>query len=143
MVFLDIEWQETLQLTLHDVNHAMESLFAKINTLVDQYMPLKKISQKEYKRKFKPWVSDNILSRIKYKENIYHEYLKCENIEQKEKIITDYKEQKNQITELIRTGKKDYYEKYFTENRKNLKKIWKGIKEVINIKSNKSAMLGL
>ena len=30
--------------------------------------------------------------------------------------------------------KKDYYKKYFTENKNNIQKIWKGIKEIINIK---------
>ena len=34
-----------------------------------------------------------------------------------------------------RQSKKDYYNQYFTENKENLQKIWKGIKEIINIKS--------
>ena len=42
---------------------------------------------------------------------------------------------KNEITSLTRLRKKEYYHKYFTENKANLQKIWKGIKEVINIKS--------
>ena len=42
---------------------------------------------------------------------------------------------KNEITNLTRTGKKAYYQKYFSENKGNLQKIWKGIKEIINIKS--------
>ena len=31
-------------------------------------------------------------------------------------------------------SKKMYYEKYFTTNNNNLKKIWSGIKEIINVK---------
>ena len=38
-------------------------------------------------------------------------------------------------THLTRSGKKAYYQKYFAENKNNLQKIWKGIKEIINIKS--------
>ena len=45
-----------------------------------------------------------------------------------------WKQVKNEITELSRNGKKQYY-KYFSENKKNMCKIWKGIKEIINIKS--------
>ena len=30
---------------------------------------------------------------------------------------------------------KDYYNQYFTENKDNLQKVWKGIKDIINIKS--------
>ena len=36
---------------------------------------------------------------------------------------------------MTRSGKKAYYQKYFAENKNNLQKIWKGIKEIINIKS--------
>ena len=36
---------------------------------------------------------------------------------------------------MIRSSKKDYYKKYFSENKDNIQKIWKGIKEIINIKS--------
>ena len=36
---------------------------------------------------------------------------------------------------MTRIGKKSYYQKYFAENKDNLQKIWKGIKEIINIKS--------
>ena len=32
-------------------------------------------------------------------------------------------------------GKKAYYKKYFSEHKNNLQKVWKGIKEIINIKS--------
>ena len=31
--------------------------------------------------------------------------------------------------------KKTYYETFFSANKKNLNKIWKGIKEIVNIKS--------
>ena len=36
---------------------------------------------------------------------------------------------------MTRQSKKEYYQRYFTNNKKNLQKIWKGIKEIINIKS--------
>ena len=54
------------------------------------------------------------------------------NPEVKEYLKTNYKNIKNEITNLTRQSKKDYYKQYFTEN---LQKIWKGIKEIINIKS--------
>ena len=36
---------------------------------------------------------------------------------------------------MTRNGKKEYYQKYFSENKDNLQKVWKGIKELVNIKS--------
>ena len=36
---------------------------------------------------------------------------------------------------MTRQSKKDYYNQYFTDNTKNLQKIWQGIKEIVNIKT--------
>ena len=39
----------------------------------------------------------------------------------------------------LRESKENYYGKYFEDNKLNLRKIWNGIKEIINLKkSNKS-----
>ena len=39
------------------------------------------------------------------------------------------------MTDLIRKRKQNFYRDYFTENNNNLRKIWIGIKEIINVKS--------
>ena len=41
---------------------------------------------------------------------------------------------KNEVTSLLRTSKRDYYNRFFTNNRKNLRKTWEGIKNIINVK---------
>ena len=61
--------------------------------------------------------------------------MKCKDPLTKERLNTEFKYLKNEITALIRQSKKDYYNQYFTTNTNNLQKIWKGIKEIINIKS--------
>ena len=47
----------------------------------------------------------------------------------------EYRVLKNNLNEIIKSSKKIHCEKYFTKNSNNPKKIWKGIKEIINIKS--------
>ena len=42
---------------------------------------------------------------------------------------------RNQITDLVRASRKDFYKNYFHKNNQNLCKVWQGIKEVINIKT--------
>ena len=98
-----------------------------INILLDKYMPIRKLSQKEFKRKFKPWISDAILSKIENKNKVFKEYMKCKDANRKNLLNITYKQLKNEITSLIKSSKKVYYEKYFTVNRKNLQNIWKGI----------------
>ena len=59
----------------------------------------------------------------------------CKDSLRKEQLNTEFKTLKNELTTLTRQSKKDYYNQYFTVNTKNLQKIWKGIKEIINIKT--------
>ena len=39
----------------------IENFLSEINKLLDKYMPLKKISNREFKRTYKPWITDGIL----------------------------------------------------------------------------------
>ena len=39
------------------------------------------------------------------------------------------------LQHLTKNSKKQYYETFFSANKNNLSKIWKGIKEIVNIKS--------
>ena len=50
-------------------------------------------------------------------------------------MYNEYKTLKNEITRLTFNGKKSYYDKYFSNNKDNLRKTWQGIKEIINVKS--------
>ena len=63
--------------------------------------------------------------------------MKCKDPIRKETLNRKFKEIKNEITNLTRQSKKNYYNQYFTENSKNLQKIWRGINiNIINININ-------
>ena len=133
--YLDIDWSESLETNKEDINHSSGIFLSKINTLLDKYVPLQKLSQKEYKQRFKPWINDTILNKISTKNKILKRYVNCKDADRKSLLLDQFKNLKNEITNMTRIGKKDFYEKYFTENKNNLKKIWKGIKDIINIKA--------
>ena len=135
--YLEIDWDNILKLDNNDVNTSISIFLEKITELLDKYMPLRKITQSEFKRRFKPWISDEILSKINLKNKTFKKYMNCKGEQQirKERLFAEYKILKNEITTLTRRNKKDYYDQYFSENKKNLQKTWDGIKEIINIKS--------
>ena len=133
--YINIDWDEVIDTNRNDVNFSMDNFLSKFNELLDSHMPLRKLTQKEFKQKYKPWISNNILSKISEKNKIFRKYLNCKNEVRKTELFGQFKMLKNEITHLTRTGKKSYYQKYFAENKDNLQKIWKGIKEIINIKS--------
>ena len=48
-----------------------------MNDLIDKYVPLEKITQKELKRKYKLWITDIVVHKIKEKNNILSMILFC------------------------------------------------------------------
>ena len=133
--FLDINWDEILDANRNDVNYSFSIFMEKINALVDKYMPLRKVTSKEYKRRFKPWINDEIMDKIRKRNSKLSKLTKCKDSEAKTALSNEIRTLKNEITALTRKGKKEYYNHYFTTNKNNLMKIWKGIKEIINIKT--------
>ena len=133
--FNNIDWDTELEAHKEDTNHSSDIFMNKINNLLDQYMPLRKLTNAEHKRRYKPWISDDILNKINAKNRTFNKLRKCKNPDTKSRLLNEYKLLKNELTEQTRQSKKDYYNQYFTENASNLQKIWKGIKEIINIKS--------
>ena len=135
--YFDINWNNILELNQNDVNVSLNIFLTKMNELFDKYMPLRKMTQKEYKRRYKPWITDNILEKIYLKNKVFRKYMKCKDGQPilKEQLEREFKSIKNEVTSLTRQSKKSYYNQYFTENKEHLQKVWKGIKEIINIKS--------
>ena len=45
---------------------------------------------------------------------------------------------RNRVNRELNKSKKDYYSTYFEDNKTNCKKVWEGIRSVINIKNSKN-----
>jgi len=131
--YLAINWDDILQLDENDVNLSLSLLLSKIDELLDKYMPWKKVTSKDLKKKSKPWITNDIFNKLKLKSKIYGKYIKCKSsqVDLKNTLLANYKSLKNEITLLMHTSKKD--NRYFTNNRKSLCKTWEGIKEIINL----------
>ena len=123
MCFLDI-----LDLDLDEIsnipnaNDAFIKLFESTSKVIDDYIPLR-ITNNEFKRRYKPWISKGILISINRKNKLYKKYIKCASNDSKLLTFNEYKTLKNQINELVHLGKKTHYAHYFNENNNNLRKI--------------------
>ena len=70
---------------------------------------------------------------------MYNKFCKAKDQTRKQHLHKKFKTYRNCLANLTRQSKENYYQKYFEENRTNLIKVWKGIKEIILInKSNKT-----
>ena len=119
----------------NDGERSLDNLLTKINKLIDKYAPLRKITRSEFKQTRKPWITSGILTSIKNKDKLYHKYINTKNTHTRSIILAEYKALKNRINVLIFYSKKDHYSKYFNQYSNNIKKVWQGIKGIINIKT--------
>ena len=97
------------------------------------------MTSKETKLQNKPWISQEILKNINKKNKLYQKFCTAKDPARKEQIHEEFKVLRNSVTNRLRESKENYYRKYFEDNKLNLRKIWNGIEEIINLKkSNKT-----
>ena len=104
--------------------------------IIDKHMPVRKLTAKERKQTLKPWITPAILAKITTKNKLYKKLTKTKSIETQ----SQFNKIKNEITSLTRKSKEQYYKNYFEKHNKNLRKIWSGIKEIINVKQKSSSL---
>ena len=126
----NIDWTKRLPES-EDINQMFDTFYSTVSSIVDKHIPLKQLSKSESLNKSKPWITSALRESIKIKNKLYKKYLKHRSSFYHSK----YKIYRNKINHLLRISKKQYYHEYFYHNNENVKKIWKGIKEIISHKS--------
>ena len=69
--FSKINWDNIIDVNNNTTNVSFNSFYSEFNNLLDTHVPLKKMSIKNFKRRFKPWITLGIITSIK-KRNILH-----------------------------------------------------------------------
>ncbi|XP_065684726.1 uncharacterized protein LOC136096953 [Hydra vulgaris] len=115
---------------------SLENTISNINLLLDIHAPFRKLNKKNFKFKTKPWISDELKHSIQHKNKLFKKYIRSKNQTNKTMFHNEYKIFRNKLQSKLKESKKNYFDNYFTENIKNIKATWKGIKNIISIKSN-------
>ena len=132
---LNINWNETLSVELGDVNHYFDMFDQKINEVLDKHVPLKKLNKKQIRLQAKPWITPDILNSIRNRDRLLRKYIDTTEVNSKNEIHKEYKALRNKVVAMIRKSKKNHFQKYFSENAKDIRKTWTGIKNIINIRT--------
>ena len=133
---LDVNWNELTQTDKNNPNLSFNFFEEKLMKIIDSYMPLKKMTKSELKRKRKPWITQGILISIKQRDKLYKKFIKAKDIEIKNNYHSQFKNMRNLIVQLIRNSKKNHFQNYFHQNLNNIRNTWKGIKNIISINNN-------
>ena len=106
--FLNIDWPKTLQLEKNDENLYFDIFHDSTEALLDKYLPLKKLSNKDHKRKYKPWITLGILTSINKRNKLFSKYTRTKNLHKKNMLPAEYKILRNRIIDLIKTSKHSF-----------------------------------
>ena len=101
----------------------------KLEGAVNRHAPVRKLNPKEIKIKNKPWMTPHIVKQIKLRNKIFE---RKKRQPENENIQIVFKLLRNRINRESK-AKIKYYTQYFDEYKNNTKKIWEGIRKIVNL----------
>ena len=135
----NINIAELLCLEDKNPNKSVENFYTKINYILDEMAPYKKLNNNQIKLKTKPWIDAEIQHLMWKRDKIFKKICNASDEIVKQKHYDEYKKLRNQLTTLKRSNKIKYYKNYFEKNGKKTAVIWKGIRTIITIKPSNKA----
>ena len=119
------------------------TFFIKLSEIVDHHVPLTKVTKKERTLQSKPWINKEIKHLMWKRDKLFQIYYACKNETQKKLIHEEFKKLRNNVTFSIRKSKNEYFKLFFDKNRNNTTLIWKGIRQLITLKSKSKIHLNI
>ena len=119
-----------------DANTMFNDFAWRLESCINRHAPVKKLNKKELNFNLKPWITPNIIKKINHRNKLF---LKRKKKPDDIDLKVIYNKFRNSVARDIKKSKKYYYSNYFEECKTNMKKTWRGIKELINT-SNKNPM---
>ena len=83
----------------------------------------------------KPWLTTGILKSINTKNKLYKQFCQATNFTRRDILHQKFKNHRNQIVTLC---KESHFKTHIETNKKDSKRIWYGIKTLINTKISKT-----
>ena len=134
-ILINTDWNSIISAEIDDPNIALSNLYHHINFILDELAPYKKLTKREIKLKAKPWINNVILSKMHERDKLLRKFcnLKDKNSTHAQNIYNQYKTIRNNVTNLKRQSKSNYYKEYFEINKTKSSMLWKGIRSLVNI----------
>ena len=143
-ILSQVEWRKfntELQASLSELNfnntnvHVMTNqIIAIYQSLVDKYMPLRKLTRKEKSFFYKPWITSGIQKSMKTRDYLQKQSLKLKT----EESVKEYKKYKNFVYRLQKLSYNNFYSNKITKNFRNKKKLWETVGEITKYKKRKN-----
>ena len=129
-----INWDDTLHLLAEDPSLSFDIFHNTIKCLLDKHVPLKKTSHSKKRSKSNPWITKGILTSIVKRDRLHHYFRKEKDPFLKSLYLENFKKYRNKIVSLCKLSKSNFFNKFFSDNQKNIGKVWEGVKSLISLR---------
>ena len=132
--YFSVDWNSIIN-NDKGANLYFNSFFKRINAILDNHAPLRKVTKKKLRFRSKPWIILGLQKSISIKNILFAKLIKSNDINQQNEIQIRYKQYRNLISTLLTTSKCSYFTKLFNDNLNYLKNTWEGIKDLISLET--------
>ena len=105
-----------------DADSSYNIFLDKYTKLLDKHAPFRQLSKKERKNKDKPWISIGFQKSISKKRALFKKFKEDKFKNKNTTTYQQYKIYNDSINKLKKLSKRNFYQKYFNETSKTLKK---------------------
>ena len=97
------------------------------------HAPLEKVSPKKLLFKNKPWITARIQRKMSKRDKYLNKFRRTKSHDSEYL----YKKFRNKVVFETRKNRVEYFKNYFNTNKNNMKKLWAGIRSIVNVGENK------
>ena len=108
-----------------------ENFHCAFKKVIDKHAPLKMVTNREFKKSLKPWITSGLYKSIRKKQSMYKNHYLEGSVKKKEY----YKKYSNLVSKLNSAAKKQYFHSKFESLKQNIKGTWGVINNIIKRKS--------
>ena len=118
-----------------NIDDAYDSFLEETEKLINKHFLFEKVSKRKLKQQIrKPWISNGLMKQINYKNKLHKKSKTEKEMNIRNELANEHKVLQRTLRKEIQLEKDRYYQKFFRDNKSNLIKVWKNIKNLINFK---------
>ena len=98
----------------NNIDVAYDNFLEKVENLISKHLPLEKVFERKLKQqKIKPWISNDLLKQINYKNKLHKKSQTEKDLNHRNDLINGVKVLQNSLRKKIQPEKDNYYQKLF------------------------------
>lgn len=122
-----------------NLNGKFDLFYDQIDSICKKHVPYKRLSKKEVKISSKPWITKKFFAKMKFRDKLYSKLLKSKQPNPNLHYL--YKKFRNRVVKDLKDSKSSYFNQYFSLNKRNMQKLWSGIRSMLNVGKCKNSYI--